>query len=70
MYDVWHGTDAMQLGHIKRNRGPDNYYDGSCCLSTPQLNVALARQKLAPVRYTSLNEANIRLDLPAYGPHI
>ena len=60
----------MQLGHIKRNRGPDKYLGGSCYLDTRNLNVALSRQEIAPVRYTNLNEANIRLDLPAYGPHI
>ena len=71
MYDVWHGKDAVQLGQIKRNRGPDNLLlGGSCCLATPQFKCCLTWQNKLPVRYTNLNEANIRLDLPAYGPHI
>ena len=34
------------------------------------LIVVLTGQNMASVRYTNLNEANIGLDLPAYGSHI
>ena len=56
---TWQRCDALR--QLSGTGGPDNYLDGPSYLATPQLNVVLAWQKIAPVRYTNLNEANIRL---------
>ena len=70
MYDVWHGKDATQLDHIKRNRGPTIKYMVLFVYLPRKLNVELTGRDKLPVRYTNLNGANIRLDLSVYGPHI
>ena len=71
MYDVWHGKGAMQLGHIKRNRGPDNYSDGSSCLDTRKLNVVLTWQNyitgsLHTFKWNQYKIRNVRI----WSPHL